>query len=70
LAGVTLSLTIPRRRVWVAVRDGELQVAALARGDDPALERVVAEITAELTMAEAPSGTAAGGSSTEGKTND
>lgn len=49
LAGVTLSLTVPRRRVWVAVRDSELQVAALARGDDPALEKIVAEISAELT---------------------
>lgn len=67
LAGVTLSLTIPRRRVWVAVRDGELQVAALARGDDPALERVVAEITAELTGGQ----DAANSSPTkEGKTND
>ena len=52
LAGVTLSLTVPRRRVWVAVKSGELQVAALARGDDPALEKVIAEITAELTGAE------------------
>ena len=49
LAGVTLSLTVPRRRVWVAVKSGELQVAALARGDDPGLEKVIAEITAKLT---------------------
>ena len=52
LAGVTLSLTVPRRRVWVATSGSELQVAALARGDDPALEKVIAEITAELTGAE------------------
>lgn len=49
LGGVTLSLTVPRRRVWVAMNDGELQVAALARGDDPALEKVIAEIAAQLT---------------------
>ena len=48
LAGVTLSLIVPRRRVWVAVRDGKLQVAALARGDDPSLEKVIADIAAEL----------------------
>ncbi len=52
LAGVTLSLTVPRRRVWVAVRDGELQMAALARGDDPSLEKIVADLAAKLTGAE------------------
>ena len=52
LAGVTLSLIVPRRRVWVAVRDGKLQVAALARGDDPSLEKVIADIAAELTGVE------------------
>lgn len=51
LAGVTVSLLVPRRRVWVAVVGDELQVAALARGDDPALEGVVEAIKAELTGA-------------------
>jgi cytochrome c biogenesis protein len=51
LAGVTLSLTVPRRRVWVAIDGGELQIAALARGDDPTLEKLVAEVKAELTGA-------------------
>ena len=52
LAGVSLSLTIPRRRVWVAAENGELQIAALARGDDPTLEKVIAEIKAQLLGAE------------------
>jgi cytochrome c biogenesis protein len=51
LAGVTLSLLVPRRRVWVAVDGDQLQVAALARGDDPSLEAVVEDIKAELTGA-------------------
>ena len=48
LAGVTTSLLVPRRRVWVRNTDTGFEVAALARGDDPILEKVVAEIAAEL----------------------
>lgn len=48
--GLLSSLFIPRRRVWVkavAARGGvTLQYAALARGDDPALQRAVDEIVA------------------------
>jgi cytochrome c biogenesis protein len=48
LAGLLTSLFIPRRRVWMkAVRrpDGgiSLEYAGLARGDDPTLERAVAD---------------------------
>ncbi|QIM15362.1 cytochrome c biogenesis protein ResB [Leucobacter insecticola] len=48
LGGLMWSLFVPRRRMWVkALPDEEgvvLQYAALARGDDPALERAVAEL--------------------------
>ena len=48
LGGLLWSLFVPRRRMWVKAiptDDGvELQYAALARGDDPALERAVAEL--------------------------
>ncbi len=48
LAGVTTSLLVPRRRVWVRNTTDGFEVAALARGDDPILEKVVSEIAAEL----------------------
>lgn len=48
LAGVTTSLLVPRRRVWVRKTETGFEVAALARGDDPVLERVVSELIAEL----------------------
>ena len=47
LGGLIWSLFVPRRRMWakaVPTEDGVvLQYAALARGDDPALERAVEE---------------------------
>ena len=48
LAGVALSLTVPRRRVWVKQTASGFEVAALARGDDLTLEKVIADIAAEL----------------------
>jgi len=48
LAGVTTSLLVPRRRVWVRKTESGFEVAALARGDDPILEKVVSELAAEL----------------------
>jgi cytochrome c biogenesis protein len=48
LAGVTTSLLVPRRRVWVRNTSDGFEVAALARGDDPILEKVVADVAAEL----------------------
>lgn len=48
VAGLLTSLFVPRRRLWVKARpdaDGvTLQYAALARGDDPTLERAVDEL--------------------------
>lgn len=44
LAGVTLSLLVPRRRVWVRKTETGFEVAALARGDDPSLEKVITDI--------------------------
>jgi len=47
LAGLLTSLFVPRRRLWVvATAEGDgvrLQYAGLARGEDPNLERSVAE---------------------------
>lgn len=48
LAGVTTSLLTPRRRVWVRQTSGGFEVAALARGDDPALTDIVQNIVGEL----------------------
>jgi cytochrome c biogenesis protein len=48
LAGVTTSLLVPRRRVWVRKTESGFEVAALARGDDLALDKVVSDIAAEL----------------------
>lgn len=48
LGGLLASLFIPRRRMWVAVtpsRGGvSVEVAGLARGDDPTLERAVTDV--------------------------
>lgn len=48
--GLLSSLFVPRRRVWVKALPGDggvtLQYAALARGDDPAIDRAVAELVA------------------------
>ena len=48
LAGVTTSLLVPRRRVWVKLTETGFELAALARGDDPTLDRVVASLASEL----------------------
>ncbi|MBL3699087.1 cytochrome c biogenesis protein ResB [Leucobacter luti] len=49
LGGLMWSLFVPRRRLWVKAITSDdgvtLQYAGLARGDDPALERAVAELT-------------------------
>ena len=50
LAGLIMSLVIPRRRIWVRVDQEGIQVAALARGDDPLLERVVTELITKLNQ--------------------
>ncbi len=52
MAGLALSLFVVRRRVWVrpVTRDGRMviEVAALARSEDPRLEAEVAEVLAGL----------------------
>jgi len=48
LGGLIMSLLIPRRRVWVKVTEEGIEVAALARGDDPLLDRVVGDLSAQL----------------------
>ena len=45
LAGVIISLTTPRRRVWVKKTTAGFEVAALSKRDDPRLEEVVRELT-------------------------
>jgi cytochrome c biogenesis protein len=56
--GLITSLFVPRRRVWIkAVPDGEgwrIEYAALARGEDPALERAVADLASRHAAAIAP----------------
>jgi cytochrome c biogenesis protein len=49
LVSVTMSLMIPRRRVWFKlVEGGKLELAALARGDDPGLEQLLEQFKHEL----------------------
>lgn len=48
LGGLGLSLFIPRRRVWVRIKDGDVEVAALARGEDPMVERAVSDLVSDL----------------------
>ncbi|MEO0024280.1 MAG: hypothetical protein RL196_721 [Actinomycetota bacterium] len=50
LGGLILSLLVPRRRVWVKRTSEGVEVAALARGDDPALEKIVVEVANELGL--------------------
>ncbi len=49
LAGLTTSLLVPRRRVWIRKTETGFEVAALARGDDPVLEKVVSELVSQLS---------------------
>jgi cytochrome c biogenesis protein len=49
LFSMGLSLMTPRRRIWVRRnRDGSIELAALARSDDPRLEEVLVEIRSEI----------------------
>ncbi|MFM6963430.1 MAG: cytochrome c biogenesis protein ResB [Micrococcales bacterium] len=48
LGGLVLSLLVPRRRVWVRKVSGGFEIAALARGDDPTLEKVIEELADEI----------------------
>jgi len=50
--GLAASLFLPRRRVWLRVRPASggsvVQVAALARGDDPGLQRELDRVVAAV----------------------
>jgi cytochrome c biogenesis protein len=49
LVSVTMSLMIPRRRVWFKlIEGGKMELAALARGDDPGLEQLLEQFKQEL----------------------
>lgn len=49
LVSVTMSLMIPRRRVWFRqLEGGKMELAALARGDDPGLEQLLEQIKQEI----------------------
>lgn len=48
LIGLALSLFVPRRRVWVRIKGDAVEVAALARGEDPMVERAAQELAKDL----------------------
>ena len=49
LVSVTISLMVPRRRVWFRdLGDGKIEVAALARGDDPGLSELLDRLVGEI----------------------
>jgi cytochrome c biogenesis protein len=48
LLGLIMSLVIPRRRVWVRIIDDGYELGALARGDDPQLDRVLGDLANKL----------------------
>lgn len=48
LSGLVLSLLVPRRRVWVRKTASGFELAALARGDDPSLEKVLDDLAEEI----------------------
>lgn len=51
LAGLVISLLVPRRRVWVRQTTAGFELAALARGDDPSLEVILDELAEEIKKA-------------------
>ncbi len=55
------SLLIPRRRMWVKATPAGLELAGLARGDDPALERAVDDLAKRVQEGWPGADAAAGG---------
>lgn len=51
LGGLILTLLVPRRRVWVKKTEGGFELAALTRGDDPTLEKILNELSDEIKKA-------------------
>ncbi|WP_413318427.1 cytochrome c biogenesis protein ResB [Agrococcus sp. 1P02AA] len=54
------SLLIPRRRLWVKAVGDRLELAGLARGEDPTLDRAVDDLAARLGGPDAPASAARG----------
>jgi cytochrome c biogenesis protein len=48
LIAIVFSLSVRRRRVWVRLRDGRIEYAALARGDDDGLDELVKDLRREI----------------------
>ena len=48
VAGLLASLLVPRRRLWVKATDAGLELAGLARGEDPRLEGAVDDLARRL----------------------
>ncbi|HIY64653.1 MAG TPA: cytochrome c biogenesis protein ResB [Candidatus Agrococcus pullicola] len=46
--GLMLALLVPRRRVWVKPSPNGLEIAGLARGEDPGLEKAVQDLAERL----------------------
>jgi cytochrome c biogenesis protein len=42
---------VPRRRVWVRKTEDGFELAALTRGDDPTLEKVLNDLTDDIKKA-------------------
>lgn len=52
LIGLALSLFVPRRRLWVRASGGTVEVAALARGEDPRVRQAVEAMAVQLRESE------------------
>ena len=57
VAGLVVSLFVTRRRAWIRVKDGKnptLEIAVLARGDDPGLPLELERLVKEFSHASVP----------------
>ncbi|WP_293696735.1 cytochrome c biogenesis protein ResB [uncultured Agrococcus sp.] len=52
--GLMLALLVPRRRVWVKATPKGLEIAGLARGEDPGLEKAVQDLAERLARERGP----------------
>lgn len=48
--GLSLTLFVARRRVWVRVNGDQVEIAGLARGEDPRVDEAVEELTQVLSL--------------------
>jgi cytochrome c biogenesis protein len=51
LGGLMITLLVPRRRVWVRKTEDGFELAALTRGDDPTLEKVLNDLSDDIKKA-------------------